>query len=99
MAPVDRGPCPICGRPMWDGPSVDRHHWVPRKHGGGPCATLHLVCHRMIHRVFSERELSQSFRDVDSLRAHPDIARFIAWVRRKPPDYVDWPKAPQRRAR
>ncbi len=79
---------------MWDGPN-----WVPRKHGGAAYAILHLVCHRMIHRVFSERELAQSYRDAESLRAHPDMVRFIAWVRRKPPGYVDWPKAPRRRRR
>jgi len=84
----DLGPCEICGRPMHAGPSVDRHHWVPRTHGGRVASTVHLVCHRMIHRVFSDRDLASAYRD---------MARFIAWVRRKPHDYVDWPRTPRRR--
>ena len=44
-------------------------------------------------------ELARDYSDADSLRSDPDIARFIAWVRGKPPDYVDWPKAPRRRRR
>jgi len=84
MAAADLGPCGICGRPMVEGPSVDRHHWVPRGHGGRVVSAVHLVCHRMIHRVFRDRDLALTYRDAESLRAHPDMARFIAWVRRKP---------------
>ena len=97
MDAADLGPCEICGRPMCEGPSVDRHHWVPRVHGGGAASPLHLICHRMIHRVFSDRDLALRYRDAESLRAHPDMARFIVWVRRKPSEYVDWPKSPRRR--
>jgi hypothetical protein len=70
----------------------------------GPCPLcgrasdhLHLFCHRMIHRVFSERELAGPYADPEVVRGHPDIARFIAWVRRQPPEYVDWPKEPRKR--
>ncbi len=81
---------------MIDGPSVDRHHWIPRSEGGGGAVPLHRVCHRMIHRVFSETELSAVYQTPEALRGHPEIARFIAWVRRKPPSYVDWPRKPKR---
>lgn len=95
----DLGPCAICGRTMIDGASVDRHHWVPRTHGGREAATLHLICHRMIHRVFSEAELARTHGDAESIRGHPEMAKFIRWVRRKPADYVDWPRAPRRKGR
>ncbi len=91
------GPCPICGRDMIDGPSVDRHHWVPRTEGGREMEPLHLVCHRMIHRLFSEKELASGYSDPAVLRDHPEIQRFVAWVRRQPPEYVDWPRRPRRR--
>ena len=32
--PAALGPCPVCGRPLIEGPSVDRHHLVPRSQGG-----------------------------------------------------------------
>lgn len=82
---------------MLAGIAVDRHHWLPRSHGGETWDWLHQVCHRMIHRRFSEAELAAAYRTPEALRADPDIARFVRWVRRKPPDYVDWPKLPRRR--
>ena len=93
------GPCPICGRPMIEGAAVDRHHWRPRAFGGREWSWVHQVCHRMIHRVFDDAELAHGFDSPNAIRAHPDMARFVAWVRRKPPDYVDWPKSPRGRRR
>ena len=93
------GPCPLCGREMIEGPSVDRHHWVPKSKGGCETDFIHLVCHRMIHRVFSEKELATDYADPEVVRAHPEIERFVKWVRRQPPDYVDWPKEPRKRRR
>ncbi|MCB9948423.1 MAG: HNH endonuclease [Rhodospirillaceae bacterium] len=81
---------------MVAGPSVDRHHWVPRsRNGPNDAATVHVVCHRMVHRLFTEAELAARFSTPEAIRAHPDMRRFIAWVRRRPPDYVDWPQAPR----
>lgn len=91
------GPCPICGREMIAGAALDRHHWVPRLRGGAEADWLHRVCHRMIHKVFGEAELAARYATPEALRAHPEIARFIAWVRRKPPEFVDWPRAPRGR--
>jgi hypothetical protein len=82
---------------MIAGPSVDRHHWVPKSEGGRASEQLHKVCHRMIHRVFDERALANEFADPEAVRAHPEIARFVAWVRRQPPEYLDWPKEPRKR--
>ncbi len=93
------GPCPLCGREMLTGNGLDRHHWVPRSAGGTDWDWLHQVCHRMVHRVFSDAELAAAYSDAASIRAHPEMARFIAWVRRKPPGYVDWPKSPRRNRR
>lgn len=73
----------------------DRHHWVPRSRGGRDWAWMHQVCHRMIHRLFTDDELAGPFAGPAAIRAHPDMQKFIAWVRRKPADYVDWPKAPR----
>jgi hypothetical protein len=97
--PRSLGPCPVCGREMIDGPSVDRHHWVPKSAGGRVSEHLHTVCHRMIHRVFSEKELASAYADPEAVRAHPEIARFVAWVRKQPPEYLDWPKEPRGRRR
>ncbi len=87
--------CPICERPLIDGPSVDRHHWVPLSRGGREAAVLHRICHRMLHRLFTEAELARSYSTADAVLGHPDMQRFVAWVRRQPADYVGWPRAPR----
>lgn len=84
----DLGPCPICGRPMIDGPSVDRHHWVPRSEGGGDWSTLHRICHKKIHSLFSEDALAKDFSSAAALSAHPDIRTFVKWVRKQPPELI-----------
>ncbi|WP_404381978.1 HNH endonuclease [Caenispirillum salinarum] len=83
------GPCPLCGRPMVAGPSLDRHHWVPRSQGGREQTLMHRICHRKIHSVLTERDLAAAYDSPDALRTHPEIARFLKWVRKKPPEYMD----------
>ena len=56
---------------------------MPRLRGGGngPTVLLHL------HATFSETELARRYDTVEAQRAHPRIARFVEWVRRKPPGF------------
>ena len=81
------GPCPICGRQMVDGPSVDRHHWVPKLKGGREMSPIHRVCHKKIHALFSEAELARLYNTPEALRDHPEIARFVKWLAKKPPEF------------
>jgi hypothetical protein len=89
--------CPLCGRPLIAGPSVNEHHLIPRSHGGRVVGGVHRVCHDKIHAVLSEKDLARDYATWEALRGHPEIARFIDWVRRKPPEFMDWNKAPRRR--
>lgn len=77
---------------MIAGPSVDEHHWVPKSEGGRETAFLHRICHRALHARFSERELAHGYAAPEAIRNDPAMARFIAWVRKRPAEYVDWPK-------
>ncbi len=81
---------------MLAGPSVDRHHWRPKTYGGRQAEPLHLICHRKIHSLFSEPELAATYHDPAVLRQHPQMQKFIRWVRRRPPDFVDRHKKPRR---
>lgn len=89
-APPD--PCPLCGRPLVPGPSVDEHHWIPKSEGGRVTSTIHKVCHRALHARFSERELATLYATPEAVLADPEMARFVRWVRKRPPEYLDWPK-------
>jgi hypothetical protein len=81
--------CPLCGRPLIPGPTIDAHHLLPRSQGGTDTVILHRICHQAIHATLSEPELARDFRTIEALRQHPDLARFIAWVRKRPVDYLD----------
>lgn len=41
-------------------------------------------CHRKVHATLSNADLQQSYSTVASLQSHPEISRFVEWVRRKP---------------
>lgn len=87
VAPEPPGPCPLCGRPLVPGASVDEHHLLPRSQGGSVKEPVHRICHRKIHATFTEKELARSFTTWQALREHPAIADFIRWVASKPPEF------------
>ncbi|WP_083835229.1 HNH endonuclease [Novosphingobium sp. PP1Y] len=77
--------CWLCARPL--GRRVEWHHPVPRSRGGRETVPVHPICHRTIHATFSNAELARHGHDGEALRSSPAIARFVAWVERKPPDF------------
>jgi hypothetical protein len=87
------GKCAICGREE----TLTRHHLVPKtRHSNkrnkrefdrktvkktvGICRG----CHSQIHAVLTEKELERGFRTVEALLAHPEVAKFAAWIGGKP---------------
>ena len=80
--------CPLCARPMVPGPTVDEHHLIPRSLGGRRKESLHKVCHQQIHQALKPREISRHFNSWSALRDHPEIATFIAWVQKRPPEFL-----------
>jgi 5-methylcytosine-specific restriction endonuclease McrA len=88
-APALPSACPLCGRSLVAGKSIDEHHLVPKSQGGRETHTIHRICHRKIHATFTEKELARSYSNWAALQAHEDIAAFIAWVQKKSPEYYD----------
>ncbi len=81
---------------MVAGSSLDQHHPMPRSHGGRETVTMHKICHRAIHAMLSEHELAEAFSELEALKKHPTLAQFIAWVKKRPPEYYDrtrWSKS------
>lgn len=87
--------CELCGRAA---ERLTRHHLVPRsrtkkKRRKGRrfdradferTALLCGPCHGNVHRVLDHGELEREYRDVESLKRHPEIRRFTAWISSKP---------------
>ena len=80
--------CPLCERsiPL---SQRDAHHLVPKSKGGRETAWLHRICHRQLHALFSETELAVRYNHVETLLAHPEVKRFVEWVKIKPDDFFE----------
>lgn len=59
----------------------------PEKPGGKERQPVHPICHRTIHANFTNSDLEKRYSTAEALLAHEEIARFVAWVRGKPPDF------------
>ena len=77
----------LCGRKLVGGSSVNQHHLVPRSRNGRDTVALHRICHAAIHATLSEKELERQYNTIERLREHPQLRRFIVWVRRKPSEF------------
>jgi hypothetical protein len=47
-------------------------------------ALLCRPCHSHVHATLPNKALEREFNTVQALSAHPEIARFVKWVRQKP---------------
>ena len=91
--------CPLCNRPIPPGAPQSLHHLIPKLKGGkgGPVVLLHHICHKEIHATLSEAELARDYATIAQLKSHPRLARFIGWVRKRPPEFLS--KVPGKRRR
>ena len=82
--------CGLCNRPIPSDAPQSVHHLIPRSKGGknGPTVTLHHLCHKEIHITLSETELARTYNNLESLRTHPRLAKFISWVKKRPPEFL-----------
>jgi hypothetical protein len=90
-------PCELCRRQV-DG--VTRHHLIPRtRHRNrankkrfdrsevrSRLAWLCRPCHKQVHALLDEKELERTYNTIEALRRHPDVARFVRWIRSRPAD-------------
>src|SRR5215813_740741 len=87
--------CELCGRQV---STLTRHHLVPRTRHSNKrnkrdfdradvktrIAWLCRPCHNHVHALFTEKTLEREFNTLESLLSHPDVGRFVEWIRTKP---------------
>ncbi len=93
------GICPLCDRVMVKGPSIDEHHFLPKCKGGKEKTLVHKTCHRKLHQTFTENELRDQYDSPEKCRAHPEIDKYIKWLKKKPPEFIDKIKTNNRKKR
>lgn len=86
MPPVqDRLACWLCGRPIAN--RIQWHHPVPKAKKGRGTVPVHPICHRTIHANFTNAQLARIGDDPDRLKEDETVAKFVAWIADKPPDF------------
>lgn len=80
--------CPLCDRTIPDS-QKDAHHLIPKSKGGKRTEFLHRICHKQVHALFTETELAVEFNTAEVLRTHPEMQKFIAWVKNKPNNFYE----------
>jgi len=87
--------CELCGRLV---SLVTKHHLIPRTRHKNKrnkrefdrvevktrVAWFCRPCHDHVHALFTEKTLEREFNTLESLMAHPEIARFVTWIQRRP---------------
>jgi 5-methylcytosine-specific restriction endonuclease McrA len=87
--------CPLCERVI-PVSQRDAHHLIPKSKGGKETEYLHRICHRQIHALFTETELARRYNNVEALLSHPEMIKFVSWVRTKPEDFYERTQKSQR---
>ena len=86
--PQSQERCALCSRVVPQS-QRDEHHMVPKLKGGTETKVMHRICHRQIHAIFSEAELSKRYNTIEALLEHEEIRKFVAWVSKKPDDFIE----------
>lgn len=89
---AEHGHCQLCGREA----NLTFHHLIPRtlhrnkwfkkqftREQMGEGINVCRECHLAVHRFADHKELGRSFNTRELLLAHPEIAKFVVWVRKK----------------
>jgi hypothetical protein len=87
--------CELCGRRV---AARERHHLIPRTRHRNKRSRKRFTrqevrermvmlcgpCHRTLHATFTAKELESDYDDLESIRAHPAICKFVQWIRKRP---------------
>ncbi len=57
--------------------------------GGKEVIALHKICHDKIHHTFANHELASVYNTVEMIVSHPEIIKFIKWIKNKEPSFYD----------
>ncbi|OEH91674.1 HNH endonuclease [Bacillus solimangrovi] len=77
------GVCELCGRRDVE---TTIHHLIPKEMGGthSEVANLCIACHRQIHALYTNVELSTRLHSLCTLREDEQIKKFLKWIRKQP---------------
>ena len=68
---------------------------MPKSKKGRETVPVHPICHKTIHKAFSNAELARFGDDRERLLESEELEKFLRWIAAKPADF----NAPVRRSR
>jgi len=84
--------CELCGCSVEE---TTRHHFIPvtrhKNKKNKKMFTREEVqkkaefcrpCHGQVHALFTEKELERTYNTLEKLREHPEVIKFIQWIRK-----------------
>lgn len=80
--------CQLCDR---DFEELTVHHLIPRQQtkkkrlDSSRTIDICSACHRQVHTLFSNRQLAVELNTLETLKVHPDMAKFLNWARKQDP--------------
>ena len=74
--------CPLCNRPIIHAAS---HHLVPACRGGKATLCICKDCHRVIHSIFTNKELEKEYHTVESLLSHEKFKKMVDFISKQDP--------------
>jgi len=91
--------CPICNR-LTPPKCQEEHHLIPRSirkrnkyadmpqlKKGNQTITVCISCGDMLHKLFEEKELADTYNNIEKILANEDVIKWAKWVGKKAGDF------------
>ncbi|MBU3112308.1 HNH endonuclease [Clostridium lacusfryxellense] len=77
------GKCALCER---EGTQLTKHHLLPKEEGGtvDNIVLLCEACHRQIHALYINKELSVRLNTIEKLKVDSKINKYIKFIKKQP---------------
>jgi len=77
--------CELCQREVGQ---FTHHHLIPKSRDkkSKELVVLCKACHGMIHRIFDNKELETEYFNLNTIRDHPEVHKYLLWVRKQDPN-------------
>ncbi|MHC4389818.1 MAG: hypothetical protein ACYTFT_09865 [Planctomycetota bacterium] len=86
--------CALCER---DVNKTTKHHLVPKQQKGRVTVELCSPCHSQIHALFTNKTLARELHDLETLKADPDMRRYLGFIRKQKDRKVSVRRSKKRR--
>ena len=74
--------CPICKRNV-PKQFEHKHHLIPKSRKGKETILLCIDCGKILHKLFTNKELEREYNNLEAILSHPKIRKWIEWISKK----------------